>query len=160
MTLIWALAAPFMTQLPDSASGKTVGRRPCTHMGNLQEGPSSWLLSGSTLAVVPIWRVNQQTENQSFSLSICLSNKSLKKNSVQISQCDLVASATSKDTTDSVKIRFCFYRIQTISLFISLNPHISPRGTTLISNGQMRLSNFPLHWQIFSPLDIYLSKYL
>nr|XP_051706129.1 uncharacterized protein LOC127492053 isoform X2 [Oryctolagus cuniculus] len=44
---------------------------PCTHVGDPEEAPGSWLRIGTALAIVAIWGVNHQMEDLSFSL--CLS---------------------------------------------------------------------------------------
>lgn len=55
---------------PSSWPGKEVGRRPkalraCTHVGDLEEAPRSWLQPGSAPAIV-IWGMNQKMEDFCF----------------------------------------------------------------------------------------------
>ena len=72
--LVPILAAPLPIQLPDMAwegsrrQLKALGL--CTHVGDLEEVPSSWLQIGTAPVVVLTWGVNHQTKD----LPLCLSS--------------------------------------------------------------------------------------
>ena len=72
--LIQDLAAPLLIQL--SAMTWESSRRwpkclgPCTHVGELEEAPDSWLRIGAAPAIVANWGVNHYMEDLSLSLPL------------------------------------------------------------------------------------------
>ena len=75
------LAAPLPIQLSamawESSRGWSKSLGPCTHVGDQEEAPGSWLQIGSAPAIAAVWGVNQQMEDLSVSTSLhlYLSNK-------------------------------------------------------------------------------------
>lgn len=68
-------AVPLLIRPPDGGLGEAVEDgssvcTPVTHVGDLDEIPGSWLLSGPALAIVTICGVNQHMESLSLSLSL------------------------------------------------------------------------------------------
>ena len=70
------LAAPFPIQLSavawDSSRRLPQSLGLCTYLGDLEEAPGSWLQIGAALAIVAIWGVNQQVEDQPLCLYLSL----------------------------------------------------------------------------------------
>ena len=68
--------APLSVQLSavawEGSGGWPKSLGPCTHVGDWEEAPGSWLWSGVAPAIAAIWAVNQGMED-SASLCLCLS---------------------------------------------------------------------------------------
>ena len=78
------LRFPFSSLLVawESSRGRPKAFGPCTHMGDLEEDPGSWLWIQirSALAIAATWGVNQQMQDLSVSPSLCRSVFSIKIN--------------------------------------------------------------------------------